>query len=867
MFSLLLASILSLQMGLPSAICGTGADIGNTAGDEMKKLYRGEKVTDWEGLKAYTGERAAEAIVGKIRQQAYLFNYRQLEANYGENVEFQLRREQVILCPQTVDFLYSKFTPLKVRYRPGSRPALEKVVNDVTAGCTTDREKALALMRFCRDLYKRGNWDKRPFSEYIYGGTEEQLIEKGEQLCECLGRLYVALCEIAGIPGRIVMHDIGGHITSEVYVDGHWAYIDPRCAMYFLKPDGSFASVWELWNNPALLRAQSEEVKADVSPRWTWEYRVWKCEAMYFDPNEVNGFENYSLADADRYNYAQLPYQEAVDRGLFVINKDYCAAIDRVFGFAPNPTLTWKRNKLKTIPLAYRHDGFSMYWGTRPPMTRKMLEEKYIDIFKDSNVTSVVWGVGPGSVFCYDTKVGEIFGDGLTEEQWKMMRIGDRWVNENMHALIDAGADPLHAAAERARQLGLKIYGRLEMNHEYGPPKPDNWVWVGFVGSLNKEHPEYRIPGTVLLDFKHKEVRDFKLAIFREVVEAGMDGISMDFVVYPPFFEKPDCEIMTQFIRDCRKMLDEVGAAQGRRLEIMVRVPCEDALERGLDWKRWMQEGIVDIVVVSHPRNEAHTFDINIDEFVAMGRKTGCKVYGCIRPYGGWPGPTDPQPGDEKTHPKRFGKPKTREMYYAQALMFHRAGADGIQMAMSGGDELPSAPWINDLADPTKLEFADKHYVVDCRRWPYIAVDLDLPKEPPFTTEAKVSLRIGDDIKKALREGHTVDATVVAYFRGLQDGEKLEFYVNGNRPVTVLGGTPEEKDILPPIHWQKEKDRSFIAEGGWWMRGEHKIPIDAQWLRLGSNRIRMVYSTESRDVEPPLWMAWLDLIIKYDKPE
>jgi hypothetical protein len=181
-------------------------------------------------------------------------------------------------------------------------------------------------------LYKRKSWHKRGFAEYVYGGSEEELIQKGEQLCECLGRLHVALCEVAGIPGRIVMHDIGGHITSEVYVDGHWAYMDPRTGIYFRKADGSFASVWDLWTNPRRLRRQGDLVQADVSERWTWEFRVWKCETKYFDPREVNGFQNYSLADAERYRYEQLTEEQVKRRGLYQINKKYRETIDAVFG-------------------------------------------------------------------------------------------------------------------------------------------------------------------------------------------------------------------------------------------------------------------------------------------------------------------------------------------------------------------------------------------------------------------------------------------------------------------------------------------------------------------------------------------------------
>ncbi len=298
----------------------------------MQTLYAGPVVNNRDDLKAYAGREAAERIVGELRRKAFLLNYEQLGINYGEGVDFQLRREQVILCPQTAEFLYSEFTPSRVAYTKGSRPVLEQVAADAINDCRSEQDKALALMRFCRDLYLRG---RRSMDDYIYGGTEEQLIEKGEILCECLGRLFVALCEVVGVPARIVMHDIGGHICAEAYVDGHWGYLDPTTGVYFLDSDGRLASTWEIWRDPSILHAQPEHVKADVTRRSTWEQRVWKCERMYFHPKEVTGFENYSLADAGRYRYLQLPAEEVRARGLFEINKVYVATAKAVFGIEP----------------------------------------------------------------------------------------------------------------------------------------------------------------------------------------------------------------------------------------------------------------------------------------------------------------------------------------------------------------------------------------------------------------------------------------------------------------------------------------------------------------------------------------------------
>ena len=162
-----------------------------------------------------------------------------------------------------------------------------------------------------------------------------------------------------------------------------------------------------------------------------------------------------------------------------------------------------------------------MYYYPEPPMTRRQLEEDYVDPFRDSHTSMLVWGLGPGSVFCYNTKVGQICGAPLSDTQWKMVNAGDRRVYENVMALIREGGCPLRMAVQRAHRHGLKVIARLEMNHEYGPASPNNWMWVFLVGDFNKNHPEYRIPGSVHLDFKHQAVRDFKMAIFREAVEAA----------------------------------------------------------------------------------------------------------------------------------------------------------------------------------------------------------------------------------------------------------------------------------------------------------------------------------------------------------
>ncbi|MBC8876597.1 MAG: polysaccharide deacetylase family protein [Planctomycetes bacterium] len=535
------------------------------------------------------------------------------------------------------------------------------------------------------------------------------------------------------------------------------------------------------------------------------------------------------------------------------------------------PARPRQRAELKPLPLSYRNDGFSLYYATKPPMTRAILEKRFIDPLADSSVKTLVWGIGPGGggVLTFNTKVGEIYGDHLSEAEWKVCRPQDRWVNQNVHALIEEAGCPLHIVAQRAHQLGMKAYGRFPMQRGYGPKTLDRFMGVVFTGQFSRKHPEYWIPGTSFyLDFKHKGVRDFKLAIIREAVEAGLDGIFMDFCTKPgPFFTHPDCQIMTQFVRDCRKMLDEIETRQKRELDIMVRVPCRGAKELGLDWETWMREQLIDCLVPAFaqtgPGKMGYQFFLPADRFVAIGKETGCKVYGFIWHDLGIVS-HDPAP-DGKI---RYAQLMNREMFTAQALSHHQSGVDGIHLAWGWGDEWAKRSWANDLSDPDKLKFADKHYMVDVGA--HIPIDFALPSEAPFTAEAGIPLRIADNVPEAQAQGYRVTATLVFHSRGVKEGESVSVYVNGQGPVTVSGGSAEEAAKQEPIRWKMKSGGSLLHAGSWifepdwWKRGEHRVAIEAAWLRPGNNTIKFVYFRDSEQVEPKYWISFIDLLLNYD---
>ena len=259
-------------------------------------------------VRLYTGENILKVLKTENEKKTYYWCREYMHENFGDNVEYEHMLRQILLCDETREFLYGT-KPEPVRYRRGMRPVLDKVVDEVTAECRTDREKVLAILCYVRDLYKEFNG-----KDVFFGGTEEELIKKHEWFCERVARLQVGLCEVAGFPGRIVFHIAAGHITSEIYFEDRWGYMDPRCGLFYLWEDGRFMSVDEIIHNRDRIYKQSPEVYAYHSPYWSIEFRNHRNDHFCLSPLEIQCFTPYSLTDADSYHFNWMLHDESAER-------------------------------------------------------------------------------------------------------------------------------------------------------------------------------------------------------------------------------------------------------------------------------------------------------------------------------------------------------------------------------------------------------------------------------------------------------------------------------------------------------------------------------------------------------------------------
>jgi len=141
---------------------------------------------------------------------------------------------------------------------------MESMVGEITAGCTTDEEKAMAIWqwvhwkRFQRSPFDRSSLHPvRAMNGYGYG------------ICGHTAAWLKALFTQAGLKARV--QEIWGHTISEVYFDGGWHMVDGNVKVFYLGRDNrTIASLAELeqdgWLIERTIHPRDPWVRQDDSP-------------------------------------------------------------------------------------------------------------------------------------------------------------------------------------------------------------------------------------------------------------------------------------------------------------------------------------------------------------------------------------------------------------------------------------------------------------------------------------------------------------------------------------------------------------------------------------------------------------------------
>ena len=285
------------------------------------------------------------------------------------------------------------------------------------------------------------------------------------------------------------------------------------------------------------------------------------------------------------------------------------------------------RDSKKRRLLYYNDSRHTYMYSYDPPMT---LEEAWspVDEVAGTAVDTFVYGSGAGPAVMHDSKAGEVWGR-------RFEKFDSAWswrAYENVKSLIAAGHDPLNILIDRAHDKGMDFFASLRLNHPMDPAdveNPFNW-------QFRMDHPEWCLTGSGKHSFNwvYPEVRAERFAYIEEyLTQYDIDGLELEFTFCPYYFEDDEGEqnahIMTQYLRDVRRLADETASSRGRPIEIGAKVLPTRAgnLAQGLDVAAWVKDGLLDFVVPTIYQDHQVDPNFPFEWLVDLADGTGCQVY------------------------------------------------------------------------------------------------------------------------------------------------------------------------------------------------------------------------------------------------
>jgi len=370
----------------------------------------------------------------------------------------------------------------------------------------------------------------------------------------------------------------------------------------------------------------------------------------------------------------------------------------------------WRREESQTESrrLIAFNDGHAIFHSgfTRSPEDLRM----WIEPLKGTDFERLVWGALDMDVAQYPAKAATPFGAGITS----FFARGDRLFAEILEEYQRLGRNPLEIARDAAHEAGLKISFAARMN--YLKPSPYDEVF----GKFFWDHPELwllqrdGLPGGLAfacpaVSYANEQVRDRMREVIKEIARLNPDGIHLLYTRFPPFIgyedaavvpfrrrfgvsprDLPDddprwldfkADIMTAFMKKLRADLNEVGAAQGRTIELSASVEGRerDLRRTGIDVAAWMRLGLLDWVVAYFLEDEASPKAweaVEADKFVRWAASTKCKVYAEMQGVA-----------------HEIGLPSPERDWDKQAAHFYKLGCRGLSFWDNNGDAALLPTW------------------------------------------------------------------------------------------------------------------------------------------------------------------------------
>lgn len=296
---------------------------------------------------------------------------------------------------------------------------------------------------------------------------------------------------------------------------------------------------------------------------------------------------------------------------------------------------------------------------------------KYLEPLRHSDVSRVYWEAGGGDRALYLSSIAEDYGRAFNRPDPVFPRAIDREWAVTWRTYRQKGVDPLRAAAELARDMGIELHASYRTAGFVYPAPHDH-----IAGSFYEKHPELAcldrqgrpIPR---ISYAFPETRRYVISLFREMAQYPIDGVGVLYNRRPPLvaYEEPlvqgfqdsygqdprrlneldprwltfRSQALTRFMRELRQAMDEVARRTNRSQRLAISAVVfrpEENLLHGMDLKTWISEGLVDTIIPYSSTIRLNSFQPawekaeDVDYYVTLVRGTRCKLALNLMPRG-----------------------------------------------------------------------------------------------------------------------------------------------------------------------------------------------------------------------------------------
>lgn len=333
-------------------------------------------------------------------------------------------------------------------------------------------------------------------------------------------------------------------------------------------------------------------------------------------------------------------------------------------------------------------DGFSAYAVYGIP--GEPFDLRLNNAYKGSDVRIFMSQVmGP---LLWKSDVNTYLGEEVTPDQYSGKRIADVRAIKYVRDSVEQQYEVFRVQAKACHAAGAEMHFSIRANLYFSPSTKYMSGNDYMNGRFWHAHPEYRLPDSLQLDYGIREVREYYLSVYRDVLQKfDVDGINLDLTRWPRCLDARyhSPALLIDFCRELRALADALGKERGRHIQVSLLMVeyyhsyCTLA-DQAIDFEGLCASGTLDFICLETNEMEryapiAHRYGVKVHGIV----DTGSPYYNNVQNDPLWALPDgsvtdDPCAGEEfrqpstvETKPAPFEQVRLMDAYYEM-------GADGI---------------------------------------------------------------------------------------------------------------------------------------------------------------------------------------------